>query len=246
MALQRYEDNILNKLNKKITNVYRTYGETSEMYQTLAKSAMLNLAKYDIITDNGKGMKIRRIEPKGVKNPNEFINALITTVVEFNKVNVAKERGRLVKSARERREYEGKPTEGHITIKELQREARDELDLGGKVNSALQYLYGERMWVDHVRDTGDMTSNDSYGHYFDALEEEANDILHSSKKTYSELMRVVELVEESKSRKLNLLGETVDTQTGLTLYNDSIDYLATSITAKMKTIQRLQKRYKKQ
>ena len=245
MALQRHEDNILNKLNKKITNVYRTYGETSVMYQTLAKSAMLNLAKYGVITENDKGIKIRRIEPQGVKNPNEFINALMTTVREFNAVNVAKERGRLEKSARERREYEGKPTKGKITIKELQRESRDELDLGVKVNSALQYLYGERMWVEHVRHNGFMASDDSYGLYFDALEEEASNILHSSKKTYSELMRVAELVEESKERRPILLGENVDTRTGLTLYNDSIDYLATSITAKMKTIQRLQKRYKK-
>lgn len=245
MALQRHEDNILNKLNKKITNVYRTYGETSVMYQTLAKSAMLNLAKYGVITVNDKGMKIRRIEPKGVKNPNEFINALMSTVAEFNTVNVAKGRGRLEKSARERREYEGKPTKGHITIKELQREAKDELDLGDKINSALQYLYDERMWIDDARDRGVMTINDSYGLYFNALEEESSRILHSSKKTYSELMRVVDLVEESKNRRNTLLGENVDTQTGLTLYNDSIDYLATSIAAKMKTIQRLQKRYKK-
>lgn len=243
-------DNMLNRLGKKLNNVYLTYGETSEMYQRLAKSAVKNLKPFGLINVEKNGrIKIKRSTKARLTDTAKYAPFDLQYNIreadrEFKSVNVRDERQKLINSIRGRREFNG-DTNSQITISDIKNEAKLSLDLGSQISEILDYLYAEHSFIQDSLNVGKYKSTNAYVQYFDRLYGEAMDILNQRKKTVFELMRVVELVENSKQEKYNLSGYEVTENDGLSEYNNSIDNMVNNIAFRKAELDRLTKQYNK-
>lgn len=245
MALLQYEDNVLNKLNKKIRNAYDTYGETSIVYQKLAKISRLYLSKYNLAEMTDNGIRIKRREPviKGKLTNQNFVNDLSNAMKEFSNVNVRSYRQDIINIIKDKRHETGDDVGAPITIEDLKRESKNVLNLDNEIYDALQYLYDERLYLKSAIESQKLKTTNAYAHYFDTLYGEASDILNKTYKSYAELRRVVNLVNESKQRKLNLIGEDINTVRGIFEHNKSISYMVNNMSYAKKEINRLKKQY---